>query len=374
MANTYNVTVDDPASVLLTYTEIQVYSDTSPTGGFTNLVATVALVATQFLYTVSDASGGVATLYRHRFYNPTGGASTPLSLPAWANGFTLETLRVTGAKEAGLGWDSTCTAVGTTTTLVDAVASDNGVDVHFAEGAWLYRPNAALASDKQRRVSLGGFNPSTGAFTVQRAWTNAPASGEYYQLFNLAPCVDEPGATYSFDRAARDAMANTWYTDQVMLGPGNGLGQDRFDLSPYPWLYKTQVRRVFRRTYDNNGNPWDVDHDTREMTWEIFPGGQLAQTGAWGQLPNQFVLWVYPAPYTSEFIVVEYNRPFDLPYSDTDTLTCPFRLGWTAMLMKLYETMNQIHNESYAGDLARWKAEFSNEYSKVRPHPIVRGL
>lgn len=126
------------------------------------------------------------------------------------------------AREARHASTGTCSATGTTTTLVDLALVDVGVTDGFMQGAWILRPTASDA-DKVRTVESGGFNTTTGTFTVQRAWSVAPQSGEAYYLFTLAPPLSPtyypvPGNSYSWQDACNDSLSNTYYLSNLTLG------------------------------------------------------------------------------------------------------------------------------------------------------------
>lgn len=44
-------------------------------------------------------------------------------------------------------------------------------------GWYLLRPNAASDLDRVRQINAGNYDPTTGTFTVDKAWTNVPVSG-----------------------------------------------------------------------------------------------------------------------------------------------------------------------------------------------------
>ena len=142
----------------------------------------------------------------------------------------LEDLRIEAARQAGSGFSSTCTALGTTATLIDLKLVDQGVTVKFLEGAWIYRPDAAAAGDRVRRVKVDGFTVATGTLTIDRVWTNAPASAEVYHIFTLLPPIDQAGAAYSWDKAINDGLAHNYYRDEIVLGHGDERGAFRFNL------------------------------------------------------------------------------------------------------------------------------------------------
>lgn len=362
MTVTVQVYVEDIATQLLTYTQVRLYSDTTPGGAFSTLVDTETLVAGQEVYTLTDSAGTPSTWYRYRLYNTTGPVQSDLSEAFQATGATLRNLRIEAAIECGAGFASTCSALGTTSTLIDAALRDSGVDTSFLEGAWIYRPDAAAAGDKVRRVNTDGFTVASGTLAPSRNWTNAPASGEVYQVFNLLPPVDAPGSAYSWDRAVRDGLNVCWFVDQVNLGEGTATGQTRFSLAAYG-AGRNTVRRVFLRTEDSNGILFDYAVGRGESWWGLTDDGL-------GSLSLDLGI----APGTDETVIVELARVDAELYADTDTTACPQRLAVKAAAMKALEYLNGIARPgSYEGEYAAARGWFLSEYARHRPPPIVVG-
>ncbi len=80
------------------------------------------------------------------------------------------------------GFLSSTATSGSSTTLVDTawpVKTTLVVDEQWKD-AWLLRPAAAAAADRVRLVDT--YTASTGTFTVDNAYTNAPAAAEAYEI------------------------------------------------------------------------------------------------------------------------------------------------------------------------------------------------
>ncbi len=353
------VYVEDPTTALLTYTTIRLYSATSPSGTFA-VVTTTALVAGQQNYTINDSGGTSGTYYRYSLYTATGpleSAYSPLISPY---GTTLLRLRMEAARECGAGFSGT-PASGTTTTLTDPILRDSGVDANYLEGAWLYRPDAALAADKVRRVSAAGFNSSTGALTA-RTWTNAPTSDEKYQVFMLFSPTDVAGAAYSWDRAIRAAMADITYLDRIVLGTGDG-STTIWDLAEHlAYVRRANIRRVLIRTTDST---------TLEVTDEDFtrPNGyfDLIENGA-GTLSLQ----LSRAPGTSEKVVLEITRQDPGLTIDTDVTLAPFEWAVAGTIYEVYRRLNQLQDGKYEAEEARAEANLHRQVARYRPPQLVR--
>lgn len=94
---------------------------------------------------------------------------------------TLRTYRRRVAYELGPFFHSTVTG-GTTSTLVDSKwpLYSTIVQTETYQDWWVYRPDAATSTDKERTVKT--YAPLTGTLNVDHAYTVAPASGEVYEL------------------------------------------------------------------------------------------------------------------------------------------------------------------------------------------------
>lgn len=343
------------------YDEIQLYRDTSPTGGFSTLVDSVDLDTDEHLYTLTDDSGTINNVYRWRLHHSTQGYTSELSAVFYPEGYSLLRLRMDVAREANGGWDSTCSGAGTSTTLVDAVLRDSGRDADFIEGAWLYRPNATLAADRLRRITEGGFDADTGTLTVTRAWSNAPASAEVYHVYNYYPPIDWPGSAMSYDRIIRAALRKVWFVDLLYLGEGTTTNKRNFDLGDYADVQASQVRNVYRRTTDANGNVCDVDANTQGGFWKLVQNG-----------PGELSIDVYPAPLTSETIVAEVNRNAGALYNDDDVVLVDADYARKACVARLYRQLNTDQPGRYQGELAMALSDVGTPPAK--PGAVLRGV
>ncbi|MCR4339414.1 MAG: hypothetical protein NUW01_05950 [Gemmatimonadaceae bacterium] len=144
---------------------------------------------------------------------------------------TLAVLRLEAARLASMAFDGSCSALGTTSTLIDAALRDVGVDTAFLQAAWMYRPDAAAAGDMTRAVQDAGFTVASGTLAPVRAWTNAPASAEAYQIYSIIPPVDVPGIPVSWDRAITAGLARCYFTDEIVIGRGTSKGDRRFPIT-----------------------------------------------------------------------------------------------------------------------------------------------
>lgn len=368
MAATGNVYIEDPTTALLSYTSIRVYrgSTSDPnTAVFTALVQTLTLVAGTENYAFTDGSGTVDTIWRAWFYNTSSTAHSnlgPIIRPDQAT--TLRKVRIEAARQAGAGFDSTCSAAGTASpaTLIDAGLRDSGIDSAFLEGAWIYRPDAAAAGDKVRRVAKDGYDSATGTLSFDRIYTNLPASAEVYQVFNLAPPVDQPGVSYSWDRAVREGLNMAWFIDQVNLGEGTSTRQTRFSLANFPDITARTIRRVLLRTTDTNSIITDINASTNGRYWV-----PVTNAGA-------FQIDIYPAPATTQTVIVEAVRTDSDIYIDTDWTNTPIDLAVRAAVVKIYNRLTMLQPGRYAAELAVALSDYNEEQSRYGADGVVLGV
>lgn len=368
MTVSFDYYVEDIDTQIATYDQVRLWRGTSPTGSFTTQAATATLVAGQKLYTLSDSGGDVNSVYVVDFHHSTLGNTSTQSAPFYPDGVSLLRLRLEAARKSGAGFDSTCSALGTTTTLVDAALLDNGVDADYGSGLWLYRPFASLGTDRLRRVALSGFDTTTGTFTVTRAYSNAPAATEVYHAFMFYPPIRSAGAAMSWDDIIRDALRDTWYVDQLDIGTGTATGTTttttaRFSLSDTADVQRSQVRRILIRTFDANGNPIDRDANTQQGVTQFVPDGA-----------GNLSIDVYPAPLTTEHVIVEVNRQPTALYNDADVVDIPIDYAVAAVRRRLYWQRNSDQAGKYTAELAAATADFAKASTLNQPNVVQRGL
>lgn len=366
MTNTVPFYIEDIATQIATYNQAKLYRDTTPDGAFSTLVSTVTLVSGTEAYSVTDSGGSASSWYRYKLYNSSTLAESSFSEAWQVEGVTLTALRVEAAYEAGLGWASTCTDTGTANLLTDDALLDQGAGADFGEGAWIYRPDAADAGDRTRRIAdSSGFNTSTGGFVPTRAWTNAPADAEAYHVFMLVPPRDQPGAAYSWDRAIRDGLAMVKHVDQLNLGEGTATGVRRFSLGTHlGYVRNADILRVWARTTDSNNIPTDVDYDTQQRYWEVRENG-----------PGEISVELFPAPGTDETVIVDVNRGYAMLYDDDDVTLCPRELAVAASVVALWDHMNRVTSGRYADRRAATAEKYNRVYRRLfnTRHVLRRG-
>jgi hypothetical protein len=272
---------------------------------------------------------------------------------------TLNEVVLEAAQRCGAGFASTCSALGTTTTLIDASAMDQGTDANFASGGWIYRPDAADATDYVRRITSEGFDPDTGTWTVTRAWTNAPADDEVYQVYSIIPPIGQPGISESWKRLVNRGLSATWFEDQIPIGSGDGSSIRRFPITDETgWVPNEQhVKGVYFRHTTSDGLITDQDQSKRGRWWDIVHSSGDA------------TLVVGRAPRSDEDVVAVVVRTYPELDADTDETACPLALAALRARYELYCYLDATPQSQgqYTGEMARALLDWQTEYRQHRP-------
>lgn len=364
MTVTVDIYIEDAADQIADYDTIRLYRGTDPSVyPFTGLpVTTATLVSTTLAYTLTDTNGTANSYYRYSLYNSSTTTESDQSEVINPAGLTLLRLRLEAARGAGVGFNGTCSETGTLTTLIDAALRDSGIDATFLEGAWIYRPDAAASGDRCRRVKASGFDATTGTLSFDRAYTNAPTSGEVYHVFLLQPPIDQTGAPYSWDRAVRDGLQRYWFVDQLNLGAGTSTRQTRFSLGTHAsYVTRQRIRRVLLRTTDSNGIDTDVNADSNGRFWDYVENG-----------PMTISLEIIPAPSTDQTVIVEVNRTDAQLFGDGDVTVADLEIARRAVVLAMYQEMNTLQPGKYAGEYQAALLDWNQHYEK--PTGMVKGL
>ncbi len=367
MSESGTVYVEDPDTALETYTSIRVYrgSTSDPTTAvFTTQVGSdIPLVSGTNEYPFTDVSANAATIWRATFYNSTGPLESGYGpLIRVLSSLTLRALRYLGAQRAGAasggGASSGSTSPGT---VVDPVLLDSGMDAHFMEGAWVYRPDADNASDKVRRIIKSGFNIVTGALTFNRDYIAAPVANEVYQVFQYFPPTDQAGTTRSWDQIVRDALHGRWMIDQVTLGFGDGHTL-RYSLGNFPDITESTLRRVLLRTTNSVGTITDQSAHTNGRF--VTP---VSNAGA-------FSVDIWPPPSSRQEIIVEALRQDSPMYVDTDVTLLEQRRAECAVVVAAYAAIRAIQPGKYEAEYRAAIDELAAEEDIARPADMIVGL
>lgn len=271
---------------------------------------------------------------------------------------TLNDVVLEAAMRCGAGFSSTCSALGTTTTLIDASAMDQGTDANFAAGGWVYRPDAVLAADKVRRITASGFDPSTGTWTVTRVWTNAPASAEAYQVYAILPPIEQTGMAESWRRLVNRGLINMWFEDEMTVGTGDGT-RTRFTLSDDTGWQPTaqQIVSVVVRRTQSDGTIYDVDQKKRGNDWQLIKANG-----------DSVLVLLFP-PTSEQQVVVHVIRLYPTLSADDDETKCPLELAALRTRYELYRYLDATPQSQgqYTNEMARTHSDWNGEYGQNKP-------
>lgn len=147
---------------------------------------------------------------------------------------TLSRLEREVARRCGPFWAFTATS-GTTGSLV-ADAFKSTIELGGVEDMYLLRRNAVLTDDRQRIVKE--YTPSTGTFTPDRVWTNAPTAGENVELLSIDP-------TYELrEKAVLPGLRRCYFLDRITVTTATAAAE-RNITTANAWLTSpSQVRGV----------------------------------------------------------------------------------------------------------------------------------
>ena len=366
MSKIVPVYIADVDEALLLYTQVRLYSDVSPDGAFATLADTETIVVDVHTYYPVAASGTADTWYAWRLYNPTGPVSGDLSSPFQMLGVSMGEVRLLAAANAGMGFASETTAIGSTTKLVDDVLRDNGLSDTFLNASWIDRYSLDT-TDRLRRMAVVGFDTADGGVVPLRAWSAAPQSGEAYAIYGLLPPTQQAGTTYSWDAAIRDGMKYCWYNDEVILLDPVTANDDRtnqISLDQVPWLQEDRIRSVYTRKVDDDGRIWQQNLTKGGAFWDIRDLG-------FGH--RVLVLSAYPLIGYS--VAASVIRQPDLPYRDADIVTIDKNLAAAATVMAAFRYLNGVpatkgqYAIEYRDAVEQWKLL----YAPYRPKTAMVG-
>lgn len=360
MSITLHPYVENIAEVLATYNRIRVYRDTDPEGAFSQLAATITLVADQENYSATDSSGTAAHWYRNTYYDTVSGSESQPSPPYRSTGLTLQTLAIAAATKAGFGFEGVCTAEGTVAYLLDEELRDQGTDAKFLEAAWILRPDAD-DTDRVRRVKVDGFDPDTGALYPVRPWNSPPETEETYHAFLAFPPVRQRGASYSWADAVSDGLHMVTFEDEINLGPGDGVTR-RFDLATHlGYLSREDLFSVLTRWTDDDGVNHDRDESKYGRFWEPVTNGRAS-----------LAIQLSRAPSDEETVILIARRRYDRLYQPSDVTECPFDLARAAAVFKAFAQLELQQPKKYQGEVAQAWAEYVAACEGM-PANVVRG-
>ena len=361
------VYVENIADTIASYDTIRLYRGTDPSvSPFTGLpVADTALVAATLDYTIEDTTGTSDYWYRYSFYNSTTTAESDQSAPIAPGGLTLKQFRSDAARAIGLRFSSVASsAVGGAGGVCDTKLLDSGVDTGFHSGDWLLFP-ARTGDDQVRRVAKAGFDTATGVLSFTRALSSTTTEAEVYQLFQLFPPIDWPGAGISWTQCINNALSTLVYRDRVDVGIGTTAGKTRYALSQHlGQITRDAIARVEIERLDTDGNVIGLLDVGTQSTWfDLLDDDGLT-----------LILGGY-TPGTTEHVMVTCNRGYDPLYAEDDVLTGPAYLARLAVAREVFFRANLAYKGLFKEESAAADAEFVRIYrTRYRPQHTIRGL
>ncbi len=373
MSRIVPVYIADVDGALLTYTQVRLYTDTSPSGAFSTLVDTQTLVGDVYTDPTSSAvhtyymvaSAATAdTWFAWRLYNTVGPVSGDLSSPFQLLGVTLEEVRRLAAQYAQAGFASTCSADGGLSALTDAVLMDSGLSATFLNASWIDR-YPVVTSDRIRRMAEAGFDPTTGSLIPLRPWADAPDSGDPYAVYAILPPIAQAGIAYSWDDAIRDGLKDCWFNDEVIIVntvTEDDSQQNQVTLDNVPWLQEDRIRAIWARRIDSTGRLWQRNLTKNGSFWDIRDIGF-----------GRKILVLSSFVAAGDSIVASVTRQPDPPYADTDIVQVDSRLAAYAAVMEAFKYLDRTPPTSgqYTRQVAGATREWMKLYAPYRPKDAI---
>jgi len=161
---------------------------------------------------------------------------------------TLETIIDRAVRLSGQGWGGSLTAAATGS-VTDSAAKATSLGTDAMKGAWIFRPDAANASDYVRRLS--SFTVATGVFTHDGPdYTDTTFTSESYMIVSLWPPMTTVWESFSWQLAVNLTLAKLQMVvrDGSSMGTGGEGGKSLFSLTNLSGVTEErQIRNVYRR-------------------------------------------------------------------------------------------------------------------------------
>ena len=229
------------------------------------------------------------------------------------------------SENVSMGLYGTATA-GSTTTLTDTTnLAVGGNSTSRFMSYFLYRPAAATASDKFRRVTPTGYAPTTGVLTQGTpAWTIAPLASSdsgYYELWQYDPV--------QVNAAISRALTKRCFALERDLVTPNG--QSRYDITASPFsLPVTNVQDQILEIVQFYG----TDPNARIQPW------QAAGKTWWPETDGATLYVRFDTPPTGT-IQVTWKKPYTALTDDSTTSTVPLEYVAWASFFELFDALSK---------------------------------
>lgn len=352
MPVTISITVEDITTKLATpYNRIELERSDSPGAGFVNIV-NISLVAGQFHYEYTDATGDVNKWYQYKFTNSGAGASD-YSNPFQPLGITRLKLRQFTLENYDAGLVFLTTSAGDTDTLVstDYRVRGSGWRTGRGRGQWVHivtGTNAGLSAQIKSTTV-----PSTGTIELENTLASISSGVQVEWHYMMPP--DQ------MNQAINRAMRRYYYLDRI---PFVGVAEQSEYPINLPWL--TRRSQLY--------GLWHYPLAT--VAEEISgPESPFGGAGYWWNIredPEGFKLLLYPAVDSGHTLYLEALR--QMPQLGTDASTLPTganielaaALVWDEMLAYLTRP-----NVGTADDRKAWTAA-RREFNGNELHYLIR--
>lgn len=270
MTQTINIKLEEITTLYAAgYRRIELERSTTPDSGFAN-ITNIDLVDETVYYSYEDSNGLVTSYYRYRLTGTAGAAPLSNYSNAFkAPGLTRLLVRQAAMRSYGGGQTMAIVAGGSTTV---AKFADYDIDLSLYSsgrgvGSWLH-PTEGNNVGQTRIVSSS--DPSTGAFTVDPAWSLTPTTGAIFEWHKLAPPSD-------WNDAINRALERYPFVDRIpIVGTGDEINLTELvpTIPNKSWVYGLWYRPTgfyFDQPWGSNGRWWSVREDMTGIFLQTYP-------------------------------------------------------------------------------------------------------
>lgn len=330
MSISFELTVEDVATRILSFDTIQLHRATARDGTYVLNTSTL-LDADETYYTLTDTTGGLDSWYKYRFYNSSTAAASAYSNPFQVQQISRKRVRqrIMSNFRAGMVFQSV--ASGSTTGRV--ASNDYRIKTPVygtGRGKNAYLKKTSGTNSGENRIITTSV-PASGYFDVLPVLSSIPADNDEWEWHWL---VDPD----SFDDAINRGLLRYLFVEKV---PIVGVaGDNTYALDHLHWL--TQKRQVTALT-------WTPEGAVVERPWL---GG-----GRWYDIKQDRGSLILALPYLQEGITATLHtlRTADPLYTDDSVLPDHLDLelvaafGYDEILTWLIEGAAQVTNVDRSG-------------------------
>lgn len=320
------VLVEDVNTKLDTYDTIRLYRASSAEGSY-SLVDTETLVADEAYYTLSDASGTLASWYKYQFFHSVSLATSVYSNPLPPQAVSRKQIRQGLLKAHRAGRVFSAVTGGATTAIVptnDYYIKSPVFSAGRGKNAYL-RKSGGANSPEDRIISAS--SPTAGTFTVSPVLSSSPITGDEFEWHWLV-------APEEIDLAINRGLTRYLFEERVpVVGVADAT---EYSLANMPWLtQKKQVTGLFwtpdgsvtERPWIGGGRWWNLRQDRGALTLQL----PYLQAGVEASL---YTLRTADPLYTEDSVIPD-GLDFDLvvAFAYDEVLTYLVGGGWSGTNM-----------------------------------------